>query len=379
MGFICSRCQNQTLAKIGIKNGLAYCRACIEFIDVPWTPISKTPKVINLVIPYPLTNAQLMISHQLLRCYQKQQSVMIDAVTGSGKTELVYHLMQRVISEGKNVGFVIPRTDVVREMVPRFQQIFPTLMITSVLGGHHDQLEGDIVILTTHQIFRYQHYFDVLVFDEVDAFPYRDNQVLKAFVDRSVRGMIVYLSATFTQGTLKEFKLSGGQVFHLYQRYHGYPLPLINYAIHPFLLKWLTILPLLASFQKQQIPTFIFVPTIRLGKTLFWWLKLYFPMIRFAYASSPTRQQDVEAFKAKKYTILITTTILERGITLPHLQVILFSCDHPLMNAAMLIQMAGRVGRKSISPEGKVIALVNKITPNMLEANEKMKFANDHL
>ena len=49
------------------------------------------------------------------------------------------------------------------------------------------------------------------------------------------------------------------------------------------------------------------------------------------------------------------------------------------MNAAMLIQMAGRVGRKSISPEGKVIALVNKITPNMLEANEKMKFANDHL
>lgn len=379
MPFQCPRCQNQDLNQVGIKLDAYYCRACIGFVDVPWVPQPRIPKPIELHIPYALTPEQLHIAYQLVRCYQRKQSAMVDAVTGSGKTELVYRLIQTAISEGKTVGFVIPRTDVVKEMAPRFTKVFPSLKITTVFGGHHDDLEGDIIILTTHQIFRYQQYFDVLIFDEVDAFPYQGNPVLAAFVNRASKGIIVYLSATFSKQTLQSFKASGGQVFHLFKRFHGVALPQIDVMIYPFFLKWILVVNYLITIKKKAQPVFVFVPTIQIGKWLHRWLKVFFSEIRFAYAASPTRDLDVEAFKLNHYQILITTSILERGITLANLQVILFAADHPLMSAATLVQMAGRVGRKNIAPTGKVMAFVDRHTAAIKEANDKINFANQHL
>ena len=46
--------------------------------------------------------------------------------------------------------------------------------------------DGDIVIFTTHQAFRYIGYFDVLIIDEVDAFPYKDNEQLKKIVKKCI-------------------------------------------------------------------------------------------------------------------------------------------------------------------------------------------------
>lgn len=379
MAFVCERCQNQDLLKIGLRNGQLYCRACIQFFSSPWQPIARTPKEVPLTIPYALTKEQCWIANQIMRCYQRQQSVMVDAVTGSGKTELVYPLIQRVVSEGKRIGFVVPRTDVVIEMLPRFQKVFPTLSMVTVYGGHHDLLEADLIILTTHQIYRYEVYFDALIFDEVDAFPYQGNPVLEALVKRATKGIIVYLSATFTKEVMHAFKMSGGQVFHLFKRFHGFPIPKIQVYNQPFVLKWIQLIFILNTIQKKANPVFVFVPTIALGHRVTQWIKLYHPSVRFAYASSQHRQQDVEDFKKGIYKILVTTSILERGITLANLQVILFGCDHPLMHAATLVQMAGRVGRKKESPQGHVIALVNRSTTAIIEANAKIQFANQHL
>jgi competence protein ComFA len=379
MAFVCERCQNQDPLKIGLKNGQLYCRACIEFFSPPWQPLPRTSKEVTLTIPYALTKEQFWIANQILRCYQRQQSVMVDAVTGSGKTELIYPLIQRVVSEGKRIGFVVPRTDVVREMLPRFQKVFPTLSFVTVYGGHHDVLEADLIILTTHQIYRYEDYFDALIFDEVDAFPYQGNPVLEALVKRATKGIIVYLSATFTKEVMHAFKLIGGQVFHLFKRFHGFPIPGIQVHRQPFFLKWIHLIFILNNLQKTGKPVFVFVPTIALGRWVSKWIKLYHVSVRFAFASSKNREQDVDDFKKGKYKILVTTSILERGITLANLQVILFGCDHPLMHAATLVQMAGRVGRKKESPHGHVIALVNHNTTAITEANAKIQFANQHL
>jgi len=48
-------------------------------------------------------------------------------------------------------------------------------------GDHHDALTGNIIVLTTHQLFRYEDYFDLLIFDEIDAFPYVGDLVLESF------------------------------------------------------------------------------------------------------------------------------------------------------------------------------------------------------
>jgi competence protein ComFA len=53
--------------------------------------------------------------------------------------------------------------------------------------------------------------------------------------------------------------------------------------------------------------------------------------------------------------------------------------DHPLYSTSTLIQMAGRVGRKKVDPEGKVILLVNKVTSDIKAAQEKITIANAYL
>lgn len=377
--YRCPRCHNQDLLKVGMKNGQPYCRACIQFQCDPWVARKREKKAVQIQLGYALTVEQQIISDGLIACYRQQQSAMVDAVTGSGKTEIVFGLIQIALAEGKRIGFVIPRRDVVQEMVPRFQQVFPSLTIASVFGGHHDQLEADLIILTTHQIYRYQQYFDVLVFDEVDAFPYAGNPVLMAMVQRASQGMIVYLSATFEKQQLIEFKKQGGQVFHLFKRYHGHPLPELSIMIRPFFLKWITLVSLLFQFRKQQVPVFIFVPTIGLGK---WMLRIiinFFPTTKLAFSSSMDREEVVQRFKHNPDFFLITTAILERGITVSQLQAIIFEADHRLYTTSMLIQMAGRVGRKLNAPTGKVILLTNHQSPSILGAKAKIKFANDHM
>lgn len=223
--FICPRCTNQDPNKIGLRNGLFYCRACIQFQQAPWQPKPRQPLAVSIQLGYALTPEQQLISNGLIECYRQGHSAMVDAVTGSGKTEIVFALIQIALAEGKRVGFVIPRKDVVRELIPRFKQVFPSLEIVGVFGGHSEILEGDIIILTTHQMYRYERYFDVLIFDEVDAFPYAGNPLLKAMVKRSLNGMIVYLSATFTESDLIQFHQEGGNVFQLFKRFHGQPMP----------------------------------------------------------------------------------------------------------------------------------------------------------
>ena len=377
--YRCPRCHNQDLLKVGMKNSQPYCRACIQFQCDPWVATKREKKAVQIQLGYALTVEQQTIADGLIACYRQQQSVMVDAVTGSGKTEIVFGLIQIALAEGKRIGFVIPRRDVVQEMVPRFQHVFPSLTITSVFGGHHDQLEADLIILTTHQIYRYEQYFDVLIFDEVDAFPYAGNPVLIAMVQRACQGMIVYLSATFEKQQLIEFKKQGGKVFHLFKRYHGHPLPELSIMIRPFFIKWITLVLLLFQFQKQQVPVFIFVPTIAIGKWMLRFVTIFFPTTKLVFSSSVDREKIVHKFKHKPDFFLITTAILERGITVSHLQAIIFEADHRLFTTSMLIQMAGRVGRKLISPTGKVILLTNHRSPCIQGAQAKIKSANDHM
>ena len=73
--------------------------------------------------------------------------------------------------------------------------------------------------------------------------------------------------------------------------------------------------------------------------------------------NSKTRKRDeiIKDFKEGKYKYLITTSILERGITIKGVQVIVYKSDHEIFNKFTLIQIAGRVGRKADSPYGDVL------------------------
>lgn len=60
------------------------------------------------------------------------------------------------------------------------------------------------------------------------------------------------------------------------------------------------------------------------------------------------------------FQYLVTTTILERGVTFAGLNVLVLGADDELFNSASLVQIAGRVGRSTQCPDGDVVFLCSR-------------------
>jgi competence protein ComFA len=73
------------------------------------------------------------------------------------------------------------------------------------------------------------------------------------------------------------------------------------------------------------------------------------------YITSETKykKEVIKAFINEEIDILVSTTLLERGVTFKNINVIVLEADAEVFNEASLIQRAGRVGR--IGDEGLVI------------------------
>lgn len=251
-----------------------------------------------------------------------------------------------MLNNNKVVAFAIPRKDVVVEIYNRLKKDFPNIDITCVYGGHSEITTGQIIVLTTHQLFRYKKYFDLLILDEADAFPYYKNKMLENFLLDSVKGNIIYLSATLNNDFLKRCK----NVVYVNRRYHNYDLPIPKIVRCNLFNKFKVLNKILSSLKGKQI--LIFVPTIKDGFIL--QEKLSLP---FVYSSLKDKEKVIEEFKNNKIKMLITTSILERGITIKDVQVIVYDANHPMFDEATLIQISGRVGRKKDAPKGNIYFL----------------------
>lgn len=65
----------------------------------------------------------------------------------------------------------------------------------------------------------------------------------------------------------------------------------------------------------------------------------------------------IEALRTQKLQFLITTTVLERGVTFDDIQTAVICADHPVFDEASLIQIIGRVGRNIHHPSGEGLFL----------------------
>lgn len=372
--FVCPICMNKNPIYIGIKDGKEYCRRCISFNGKKaiYSEVTSKP---TLNLGFELSKRQKEISNNLVNAYKQKHNAFLYAVTGAGKTELVYQAMLNALLEKKKVGFVVPRKDVVIDLYPRIKNAFKNCKVTSIYGGHTSTLDGDIIILTTHQLYRFKNYFSYLVFDEIDAFPYKNNKVLEQFFKDSLCGNYVMMSATPDQKIIHKVIKDNGEYFQLLRRYHNVNLPvpqikLATLTLIPFLIKKLRM------YKKENKKCFIFAPTIKDAETLFSTLKLFVKNGNVVHSKKKEREQIIEDFKQKKYLYLVTTSILERGVTIKNLQVVIFHCDHELYDTPSLVQISGRVGRKIDAPTGEVWFLGYKKTPSMTEAIKKINHAN---
>lgn len=356
--FSCARCRNEDERYLGRKpSGEIYCRRCLPFCGREADPASfpigaGDPPALEL--SYPLTEEQERISKEVLDLYRRGKPALIHAVTGAGKTELVYAAMAEAMKEGKRVGFATPRKDVVLEIEARIREAFPKAKVVGVCERHTSDLVGHAVVLTAHQLYRYPNFFDLLVFDEIDAFPYRGNPVLKSFFEKSVRGTFILLTATPSKEDEDEVVERGGKVLRLFCRYHGNDLPVPAFRRH-LLFEFPHLAKDLSSLLKQGKQAFVFAPTIREGERLFEKLSWLFPSGECASSQDPLREEKIADFKKGKLRYLVTTSILERGVTVKNLAVLVSHADQvAIYDAPALVQIAGRAGRKKGYEKGEV-------------------------
>lgn len=377
--YKCPICGNIDSYAIGVLNGKPYCRRCISFRGEEAKYTVSKPKNATIYLSYDLSDEQKELSSRLINNYENGINSLVYAVCGSGKTEICLSVIEHCVSKGLKVGFAVPRRSVCYELYCRFRNIFRRNKVVSVYGGHHKTIEGDIVCLTTHQLFRYPGYFDLLIMDEIDAFPFKGDKILQNMFERSIKGNYILLTATPSDELLKEFSKPGKDLLKLFVRFHRHPLPVPkivlcnDFNIHYKLIKYLK------KFIEENKQVFIFVPTIDDSIKICRILRLFFHKGTYVNSKRDDNEEIIEDFREKKYQYLVTTAVLERGITVKDLQVIVFRADSAIYDDHALVQIAGRVGRKKDAPEGEVIFIGKTKTEYMEKAISDIITANKAL
>lgn len=360
---------------VGIRNGEYYCRRCLTFKSPPVPYLPRKKGEVNYVLNFELSAEQMEIARKLKENYICGKDSLLYAVCGAGKTEIVYEVIKYVLSEGKRVGFAIPRRDVVIELEPRIKKAFPNISVVSVYGGHSEHLLGDITILTTHQLFRYENYFDLLIVDEIDAFPYQNNEVLRHFFEKSYRFNYIFMSATPSNEILEKFTKNNA-VLLLNKRFHGYKIPCPKILKLSKIRQIIFIISQIRKYISLHLPLLIFAPTKEIVESLGINLKLIFKYLDYTHSERKDKDRIISGFKEGTIKVLISTTLLERGITIDNLQVIVYQSNHPLFNHQTLTQISGRVGRNPKHPKGDVYYLAEQISEEMQKSVAEINAAN---
>lgn len=389
----CTRCNadcEKRIVKLPDEN--FYCNECLNL-----GRLDNTMQLVHLTernqfkVDYPvltwegkLTQLQQKCSDEIVAAFQNQQDKLLWAVTGAGKTEISFTGVAWALEHGLRVGIASPRVDVCTELFPRFQAAFQnTSMI--LLHGKSEEVYHyrQLTICTTHQLLRFQAAFDILIIDEVDAFPYANNQSLQLAAKRAVKsdGSMLLMTATPSKQLQNEYEIA-----YLPLRFHRHLLPQIK--IH-YCFNWKTKIysgkipeRLIKAVRKkiQQKQRFLlFVPRIsdlkvvnqvlekRIKETKCW---------ETVYSSDENRMEKVQKMRDGEYLFLITTTILERGVTFPGIDVMILGGDEHVFSVSSLVQIAGRVGRKLDRPTGNVDCYLGSYAKNVAAARAQITEMN---
>lgn len=390
--LFCQRCNSSILEEWYLPIGAYYCRECLLMKRVRsdqalyYFPQEDFPKQDVLKWCGQLTYFQEKVSEGLIRAVEKKEPTLVHAVTGAGKTEMIYQVVAKVIDDGGAVCLASPRIDVCLELYKRLQNDF-ACEIALLHGESEPYFRTPLVVATTHQLLKFYHAFDLLIVDEVDAFPYVDNTMLYYAVKNSVKedGLRIFLTATSTDELDRKVRTGELKRLSLPRRFHGNPLiipkPVWLSDFNRCLEKSQLSTKLKTYIEKQRrtgYPLLIFASEIKKGEGLKEILNVHFPNESIGFVSSVTedRLEQVQAFRDGELTILISTTILERGVTFPCVDVFLVEANHRLFTKSSLIQIGGRVGRSMDRPTGELLFFHDGLNASIKKAIKEIKQMN---
>ena len=391
----CNRCENDNQSRFTTfdcakcKGPCTYCRHCLKMGRVSscteliiWAGEKPDyPTKHELAWEGTLTPRQQIASNELTESCEKNRPHLVHAVCGAGKTEILFQPIHKLLTEGKRICIAAPRVDVILELEPRFRTAFPKTTLEALYGGAEPGLgPAQLILATTHQLYRFRDAFDAIFVDEADAFPYTADATLRKAVRKSARQNAPIHSVTATPSALliAEIKKTG-HISSINRRYHGHPLPIPRYdslwnytrqinkgKLPNKLIRWTE-----QRLQNRE-PFLIFFHTIALMEEAEPLFQKIAPTIHAVHASHENRKERVQALRNKEIPGLLTTTILERGITIPNVQVAVVGSEQKIFNKGALIQIGGRAGRSSDYPDGDFVLFHHGISYAMDDAKNEI-------
>ncbi|WP_264175955.1 DEAD/DEAH box helicase [Oceanobacillus halotolerans] len=337
------------------------------------------------------TAAQQHAADRIVQAINQKEELLVWAVCGAGKTEMLFPGIREALKLGRRICIATPRADVVRELKPRIQQAFADVYVQALYGGS-DEKDGtaQIILATTHQLLRYRQAFDLVIIDEIDAFPFHHDPSLPFAANRAKKDIHTTIYLTATPRSQQRLQIARKKLPHVFVpiRYHGHPLPVPTYKMcftlqkdlksdsipRPFR-KWMK------TRKKPNRQLLIFVPTIALAEKMKETLTQQGILgkeaaIESVHAEDQLREEKVQQFRNKTVDALVTTTILERGVTFPSVDVAILDAGNDVFDEAALVQIAGRAGRSSDDPTGEVVFFHDGKTEAMVQAVRSIQLMN---
>lgn len=313
---------------------------------------------------------------------------LIWAVTGAGKTEMMFPIIRHALDNGLDVLIATPRRDVVLELGPRIQAAFPSHPPVVLYGGSGQRWgNGRITLATTHQLLRFEQRFDLAIIDELDAYPYHNNPMLQyAAAKACVPGAARILLTATPPARLRRLAERGALAYvKVPVRYHGQPLPVPRWLRTSGIVRMLQkgavsrrLLEQLRRSMDRGAQAFVFCPRTDWTEPVAALLAAHLPGVAVAGTSSKDRRrrEQVAAFRERRLRILVTTTILERGVTVAKADVYVLDADCALFDETSLVQMAGRAGRSAQDPHGTVWFAAPQMTRSIRAAIRQIRDMN---
>ncbi|TVX89458.1 DEAD/DEAH box helicase [Paenibacillus agilis] len=387
------RSQTCGLLIIGTRKGA---RLLIQAADAAVSSHAEESHIAALLERFGLAPAQRDASQLALRYLEKHWQLgkeakgefLLWAVTGAGKTEMMYPLVAHALYRGGRVCIATPRRDVVLELKPRIAKAFADVRVVTLYGGSEERWDpGEVTLATTHQLMRFREAFDLVVVDELDAFPFHNNPMLERAARQACApgGAFVYLSATPPKAMQRAVRRGRLAQAIVPVRYHREPLPVPMRLTMPAVARQIAggrlhgrLMKVIHQSLERGAQLFIFAARIRHIEGIVRLLRTALPayIVEGTSAADARRTEKVQKFRSREINLLVTTTILERGVTVPKSDVIILDADDKLFDASSLVQMAGRAGRAKDDPHGLVYFAAPQWTKPQQEAVVQIKRMN---
>ncbi|RMH17985.1 MAG: primosomal protein N' [Gammaproteobacteria bacterium] len=195
--------------------------------------------------PYPLTAAQLHALDAIEEHLAHFRCLVLEGVTGSGKTEVYIQAIQKCLQAGKQALLLVPEISLTRQLIAQFKQRFPNLVAVSH-SGMTDALrlenwiamrtqQKSIMIGTRSAIFTPLKSPGIFIIDEEHDISYKQQDGLR-YHARDVAIMrakyesipVVLGSATLSGETIVNMTRQHYQYLSLPHRISTAPAPIIR-------------------------------------------------------------------------------------------------------------------------------------------------------